>query len=62
MSHILTQEQKKIIINTIENEIDHLEDELNFHIGEIIDQLNLKLTIEARLEAMILARAIFFEN
>lgn len=55
---------KKEIQTVMENEIDHLEDDLNFALGEIIDNLHDKelQNVEKRLEALVFAREIFFKG
>ena len=59
----LTLQEKRIIKYAIENKMEYLEDCLNYQLGEIVDDLNLKFTfIFQRVEAIALARKIFFKG
>ena len=58
----LNKKEERKIIEIIQNSINNLEDILNTELGKIIDDLYPNFTIEQRLEALVLARGIFFRG
>jgi len=62
----ISKELNGLVIKNIEcainDKMENLEDLLNEVLAEIIDGLDLNLNTEQRLEALVLARTIFFKG